>query len=603
MLISVSDYIIEFLYKNLCDNIFLVPGGGNMYLVDAVKRHKKIKYTNFFHEQTACIAAEAYSRINNKLGVALVTSGPGATNAITPLAGAYIESLPLIFISGQVKTKDLKKKNIRQNGPQEVNIVEIVSSLTKFSITVKNPKKIKGILTKALYVAKSDRGGPVWIDIPLDIQSSLINCNKKKDFYRVKEHKVKNKINWKNVLKLIYAAKKPLILFGHGTRLSNGANEAKKLIKELKIPFLLTWNSIDLFSSKYEYNFGSPGVVARRSSNIIIQNCDLLISIGSSLNNIITAFNPKNFAKNAKKIVIDNDQHQLQNLRLKNSISFKIDASLFIKNLRKKIKSDKLLCWKKWLNDCKILKKEFHREIYEKTKKQKNINHYYIVKKLSDFFQEGDVITTGSSGLAVEIFYTFFETKDNQRIFLTSGLGSMGYGIAAAIGSCVAKNNKKIFCVESDGSFMFNIQELSTIKSYKLPIKIILLNNHGYSSIRNTQKNYFNSRFVGTGPEDGIVYPNFKKLINSFGISYYKIKNKKNIDKVLKKFRNGNKTSVLEISLNPSETLMPKVSSKVKNGKIISMPLEDMEPYLPIKKLRKYMNNQLSKLSIVSRFK
>ena len=595
---KVSDFLFELLRINNAKNIFLVPGGGNMHLTDAVKRNKKLSYTSFFHEQSASIAAESYSRSNNNLGVALVTSGPGSTNAITGLAGAWIESVPLIIISGQVKTSDLiKSRKIRQYGPQEIEIKKIVNHITKFSVTINSKKNIIKIFKKAVAEAISGRNGPVWIDIPLDIQASEINYSLS-DLKEIKSINKKTKINFSKILKEINKSKKPIILAGHGIRLSNSKDIFLKTINKLKIPVLTTWNSIDLIEYNSDLNFGSPGVVARRHSNLIVQKSDLIISIGSSLNKIVVAFNEKDFGRNAKKIIIDIDKNQLKSIKIPLSKKINACCNNFLIGFFSHIRKNKVKNFCDWVEECLDLKKKYSNEFINRKKINKKIDHYFFTNHLSKTLKENQLISTGSSGLGIEIFYTFFETKKNQRIFLTSGLGSMGYGIPSSIGSCISNNKKKTILIESDGSFMFNIQELATIRSYNLPIKIIILNNRGYASIRTTHKNYFNERFVGTGFEDGIKYPNFEIIAKGFNLNYFSLKKKINFGKKLKNYLKNNKPSIIEIFLNKNDILKPKVSSIIKkNGQIISMPLEDMSPLISITKLKNILNGKLNKNS------
>lgn len=603
--IKVSDYIFQYLYNCKARNIFLVPGGGNMHLTDSVKKNTKINYTNFFHEQSAVIAAESYSRSNSNLGVALVTSGPGATNAITGVVGAWIESVPLLVISGQVKTSDLKKKKkIRQYGPQEVDIISSVKNFTKYSKQILKPDNIKNNLKKAVYEATCGRNGPVWLDIPLDVQGAYINVNKK-DFVPNLKKKDSYKTNIDFVINKIQNSKRPLILAGHGVRLSNSKSIFRKLIMNLKIPVMMTWNSIDLLESNSKLNFGSPGVVAKRYSNIILQKSDLIISIGSSLNQILVAFNQKDFGRNAYKIIVDIDRNQLKYLKIPNSKKINSCSNFFIYELYKQIKKNKIILrTNEWLNSCHEIKKKYLDEKFTKNENKNTLNHYDFTKIISDSFKKKFIISTGSSGLGIEIFYTYFKNKSDQRIFLTSGLGSMGYGLASSIGNCISNKFKRTFLIESDGSFMFNLQELATIQSYKLPIIIILMNNQGYASIRNTHKNYFNKRYVGTGAEDGIFYPSFKNIAKSFKFKYSFANNKSSLLLSLKNNINNKEPTLIEVLLKKNEILLPKVSSILDaNGNISSFPMEDMMPLLSLDEIKKVMGDKINPKSIGLRLK
>jgi len=602
---KVSDYIFQYLFNCRAKNIFLVPGGGNMHLTDSVKKLKKITYTNFFHEQSAVIAAEAYSRSNNNLGVALVTSGPGSTNSITGVVGAWIESVPLLIISGQVKTKDLKgKRKIRQHGPQEVDIINSIKNFTKYSKQILKPNDVKKILKKAVYEATSSRKGPVWIDIPLDIQGSFISINQK-DLIPTQNIKYSYKIDFNFIVKKFLKSKRPLIIAGHGVRLSNSKNIFQKLITKLKIPAMMTWNSVDLLESDSKYNFGSPGVVARRYSNIILQKSDLIISVGSSLNQIIVAFNQKEFGRNAFKVIIDIDRNQLKSLKIPKSKKIHSCSNFFIKEILKLIQNKKIkINTKEWLDECKKIKEKYMNESFINNTKKNELNHYQFTKIVSQKFKKNFIISTGSSGLGIEIFYTYFSNKSGQRIFLTSGLGSMGYGLPASIGNCISNRFKKTFLIESDGSFMFNIQELATIKSYNLPIIIILMNNQGYASIRNTHKNYFNKRYVGTGKEDGIFYPSFKDIAKSFKFIYSFANSEKTLALSLNKNLNNNKPTLIEVMLKKEETLLPKVSSILdSSGRISSFPMEDMMPLLSLKEMNDVMGSKINPRSIILRSK
>ena len=586
---KISDVIVEFFSKKKSNHYFLVPGGGNMHLVDSVKKSKDVKYTSFFHEQSACIAAESFSRINGNLGICLVTSGPGSTNVLTSVVGAWIESIPLIIISGQVKTKDLTKKfKVRQTGPQEVDIVSMVKKITKYSKTIKKSENILYELEKAYQCAISKRQGPVWLDIPLDIQAEEIEISKiGKKLKKLSINRSIKKIKLKEINSKLNKAKRPLMYIGHGVRLADSKKIFHEVLSKFKIPFVTTWNSLDIVPISNPLNFGSPGVVARRFSNIIVQNCDLLICVGARINEVNTAFNTKSFAPLSKKIIVDIDNNELKKLKLKNTLKINLDAKIFFEYFMKlNYNSKKINFWKK---NCSILKKKYLNEKF--SKKSKKLDHYTFTKVISKIIPKNYIISTGSSGLAIEIFYTHFENKKNQRIFLTSGLGSMGYGLPSSIGSCVANKYKKNICLfESDGSFMFNLQELATISSYKLPIKIFLMNNQGYASIRNTQKSFFKENYVGTGTEDNINYPNFKQLSESFNIKYFKIKNIHDLKKI-KNYLYYSKPILFDIILKKNEDLVPKVKTFFsKQNKIKSMPLEDLYPYLSLDELKRHLN-------------
>ena len=587
-LIKVSDFLISELANIGVKEIFFLPGGGSMHLNDSLFNEKRIKPILCQHEQACGISAEANGRTNSVgFGVALVTSGPGATNILTPAVGAWVESIPMLIISGQVKTNHLiKNRKIRQGGVQEVDIISMVKSKANFAKTLIDLNTIRSDFEEAIYLMRNGRPGPVWLDIPLDIQGSFIKINsQKKLFFRKKN---KYKIPVKKIISSISLSKRPVLLIGHGVRISGAKNEFLEFIKKYKIPCLFTWNAMDLLPYDHSLNMGRPGVVASRASNFTIQNCDLLISVGSSLDNIITAFNPLDFAREAKKIIVDIDENEIKNNPMEINTSVISDAKKFFEELNSLGNSkEKYIAW---LRICRDWKLRYGINQNRVENNSLNINHYELINTLSEIIPKNSLIATGSSGLAIEVFYTSFMNKVNQRIFLTSGIGAMGYGISSAIGACIGKGKKRTICIESDGSIMLNIQELATLKSYNLPIIIIILNNKGYASIRNTQQNYFNGRFIGTSEDSGLKIPEFTKIAKSYNINSRKITSIKSLKSIFSKIKKINEPLILDVILDKNEILAPKVSAITKpDGSIVSMPLEDMSPLLPLKVLQEEM--------------
>lgn len=587
-LIKVSDFLISELANIGVKEIFFLPGGGSMHLNDSLFNEKRIKPILCQHEQACGISAEANGRTNSVgFGVALVTSGPGATNILTPAVGAWVESIPMLIISGQVKTNHLiKNRKIRQGGVQEVDIISMVKSKANFAKTLVDLNTIRSDFEEAIYLMRNGRPGPVWLDVPLDIQGSFIKIDpQKKLFFRKKN---KYKIPVKKIISSISLSKRPVLLIGHGVRISGAKNEFLEFIKKYKIPCLFTWNAMDLLPYEHSLNMGRPGVVASRASNFTIQNCDLLISVGSSLDNIITAFNPLDFAREAKKIIVDIDENEIKNNPMEINTSVISDAKKFFEELNSLGKSkEKYIAW---LRKCRDWKLRYGINQNRVENNSLNINHYELINTLSEIIPKNSLIATGSSGLAIEIFYTSFTNKINQRIFLTSGIGAMGYGISSAIGACIGIGKKRTICIESDGSIMLNIQELTTLKSYNLPIIIIILNNKGYASIRNTQQNYFNGRFIGTGEDSGLKIPEFTKIAKSYNINSRKITSIKSLKSIFSKIKKINEPLILDVILDKNEILAPKVSAITNSdGSIFSMPLEDMSPLLPLKVLQEEM--------------
>lgn len=600
----VADYIADFIADQGVGHVFLLPGGGAMHLVDGVGKSDRITVVPCLHEQAASIAAEAYARINENIGVAMVTSGPGATNAITAVAGAWIESVPMVIISGQVKRSDMMRgAPLRQKGVQEVDIVTIVKSITKFATAIDNPEDVRAVFEEAFHVARERRQGPVWIDVPLDIQGAPIDIEQLRGWGGVEENNTvavaTDDLAQFNTL--LEQSERPVILAGHGVRLAGGAEAFRHWVESLGIPVVMTWNAMDLLSYDHPQNIGRPGVVALRAPNFAIQNSDLLISIGSRLDNVITAYNPRGFARAAKKVVVDVDLHEIEKLDMEIDLRVAADAGQFLNQLLQQSFSSNLE-WKQWLEHCNGWKKRYSLANEKSFSGEKEMTHYQFVDQLSDLLPEERIIATGSSGLAVEAFYSAFRNREGQRIFLTSGLGSMGYGLPAAIGACFANGKQPMYAIESDGSLQLNIQELATIRAYNLPVCLIIMNNDGYCSIRNTQRNYFNSRFVGTGPEAGLRLPDLAEVAKTYEIPYIKISSPKTLINDLNKAVESIYPLIVDIRLVKNEALSPKVAALPQpDGSILSMPLEDMSPLLPIIKLQKEMIIELLPISYSAR--
>jgi acetolactate synthase-1/2/3 large subunit len=583
----VADYLLSRLADLGIKDVFFLPGGGAMYLNDALACEKRITPIPCHHEQACGIAAEAYGRTNQAgFGVAIVTTGPGATNVLTPVAGAWIESLPVLVLSGQVKRPDaLRGRPLRQCGVQEVDVISMVKPVTKFAVTVDSPENVRKCFEEAIWHMKNGRPGPVWLDVPLDVQAAPINPQDLVGFEPPLDQAATDlSIALDKLNVLLSKSKRPLVLAGHGVRISGAAKSFQALVEELGIPCVFTWNASDLLPWTSPLYVGRPGVVAARAPNFAIQNCDCLISIGCRLDNVITAYNPKGFARNATKIVVDIDPHELERHQMDIALPILADAQCFIDAWRE---HDNESCpnWDDWRNKCLDWKKRFT-PLDGRVFDQKSISHYEFVEAISEVIPEDELVITGSSGLAVEVFYTVFRNKAGQRMFLTSGLGSMGYGLPAAIGACIGAGRIPTVCVESDGSLMLNLQELATLKALNLPITVVVMNNGGYASIRNTQRNYFEGRYLGTSSDSGLYIPDFVLIAKAMGLDSNDIYSVKE----LKNAFGSSGPKVVNVHLQTDEVLSPKVAAMPQSdGSIISMPLEDMSPLLTIEELKAEM--------------
>lgn len=586
-MMRLADYVARFVAAQGVGTVFLVPGGGSMYLVDAFGKCPGIDYVANHHEQASSIAAEAYSRINGRLGCALVTTGPGGTNAVTGCAGAWIESVPVLYISGQVKRADLiGDSGVRQMGPQEVDIVSIVRPITKCAATVLDPGDIRWRLEEAVHLATSGRRGPVWIDIPLDVQNATIDAAGLQGFSPPPQAAgVADHLNavCAEVIGLIAAAERPIILAGHGVRLAEAAGPFRELYEALGVPVVTTWNATDLIPADHPLSVGKPGVVALRAPNFAVQNSDLVLAIGARLDNVVTAYSPGKFGRHARKIVVDVDPAELAKFGAGDNISMRIEADArdFIEALlplaRSATPSDRTA----WLARCADWKQRYPINDGASFPQTGPIGHFHLTDALSDKLPADTMIVTGSSGLAVEFFYTGFRNKSGQRVFLTSGLGAMGYGLPAMIGAYMASDRRRFVGIESDGSLMMNIQEMQTIATLGLPLCLFVFNNQGYASIRNTQRNYFDGRYVGSGRSGKLDTPDFVALAKVFGWDAFRIDGVEALAEGIERALRSPGPLLVDVTLVEDEALFPKSAALPQpDGSMRSMPLEDMSPLL-----------------------
>ena len=578
-----SDYIIKFLEQKKIDTVFQVSGGGSIFLGDALYKAKKIKYIAHHHEQAASFAAEGYARCKNDVGCCFVTTGPGGTNAVTGISSAWIDSVPVIFIAGQAfYNQTIKKTKKRQIGVQEINIIDIVKPITKFSIMVKDPDMINFYLEKAYQICKSGRPGPVFLDIPADVQNAQIDENKVKKLHykaNTEKNQIDNQIN--KVIEKLRKSKRPLIHLGHGVKLSKSKKLVYKFFNKFKIPFMVTWNADDLISSDHKMYFGKPGQFGERGSNFIVQNCDFYLSIGTRLPFMITGYNPKDFAKKAKyKIMVDIDKNELKKNDLKLNLLIKSDAKYFLEKLFSKLKSYKSN--NSWVNYCSKVRAKYPILVKKMKDEKEYINSYFFIKKLSQKLNKNDIIIT-DMGFSFTTTHQALEIRGNQKLYTNSGHAPMGWGLPAAIGAYYSNKNKKsnIICISGEGGFQMNIQELATIMHNKIPMKIFIFNNGGYLTIKQTQILGFNSRIMGADKKSGISFPNYEKISRAHSIEYKKLTKHNNLENEIKKVLKSKKAFICELIMNPNEEQIPKaVNRRNEDGISIPAKLEDMYPFL-----------------------
>lgn len=583
-MIKLSDYVMNFLYEISVKHIFMLPGGGCMHLVDSLGKQSKIQYICSLHEQACTISAEAYAQYRNELGVVIVTTGPGATNAITGVAGAWVDSTPVLVISGQAKRGTLiENSGLRQLGVQEVDIIPMVRPITKYAVSVQDPNNIKYYLEKAVSLATTGRKGPVWLEIPVDVQCAMINPEELQG-YHIDNENENSTLNIDNevlqIIEMINSSQRPCLFVGNGVKLSSAEKELYTLAEMLKIPVLTTWKAMDLFDENYKYYYGRPGIMGRRGPNFIQQNCDFLLILGSKLGVQHTAYNYDNFAKFAKKVMVDIDKEEINKMNNKIDLGVVCDSKTFINTLIKFSEKINQKDRNKWFEYCEKMKNKYP-AIEKRYLNQENyVNSFVLAKCISDTLGNEDILTPGSSGGGIEAVIFAHDIKQGQKVVFNQGLGAMGFDIPASIGACIASGMKRTVCITGDGGFQMNIQELQTVKRLDLPIKFFVLNNQGYSTIRNSQKNNF-GRFVACDENSGMSLPDICKVADAYGIKVEKISHNEEISSKLQDILNYNGPVVCEVMQDPYQEAPPHTASlKMSDGTMISKPMEDLYPFL-----------------------
>src|SRR5450755_688008 len=562
----------------------MVPGGGAMHLNDSLGQSKSITWVSNLHEQASAMAAETYAKATGNLGVALFTTGPGGTNAITGLAGAWLDSTPCLFISGQVKRPDLKgNSGVRQMGVQEVDIVSAVKAMTKYAKLITDPDSIRYHLEKAVYLARSGRPGPVWIDIPLDVQAATIDADTLRRFRPPSRRRVSPDLpqNIAKIVEMLAVSERPMILAGNGVRLARAQAKFKSLARALKVPVLLTWLAIDLFAHDEENLIGKPGTVAPRGVNFALQNADLLLVIGARLDFTITGYAPERLARGAKKIMVDIDPAEIAKLAPYLDLSICCDAKAFIEDLANATAAQAQPERAAWHARCAEWKQRYPVVLPEHRVADGPVSTYFLAECLSDLLPEGAPIVSGSSGAGIEIFQHALRLKRGQRLYHTTALGAMGYGLPAAIGACLGSGGRETVLVDGDGGIQLNIQELATVQRLQLPIKILILNNDGYSSIRTSQQRWF-GRQTGADARSGLTLPDIGSVARAYGLAAERIADQRDLRAQLARTLALKGPVVCDVVSRPDEARMPSLSSAQRaDGSLYSKPLEDLWPFLP----------------------
>ena len=572
----VADIIAEILVEHGITDIFSVVGGGAMFLNDAFGHNEKLNVMFNHHEQACAIAAEGYVRASGKMAAVCVTTGPGGINALNGVLGSFQDNYPMIVISGQVRyetTADSTGLPLRFMGEQEHNIVDTVKPLTKYSVMVKDVKDIRYEVEKAIYIAKEGRKGPCWVDVPLNIQGTMVEENTLRRF----EPEISvNDWNKELFLQEIAKAKRPVILTGSAIRSTNYVDKFRQLVFKLGIPVLAATYNADLFTWDHPYYYGNFGVIGGRAGNFIVQNADLVIGMGCRMAYRQIGFNYEAFSPNSRRMIIDVDENELKKPTLRIDVPICADIRMVIDDLLDtQITAPEC---QDWLNYCDMLRNKF--PVYlDKFNNSSNVNPYYFIKNLYKILPDDSVIVLGNSSIAGHVLQMGIQ-KEQQRVINNMNCGSMGYDLPAAIGAAKALK-REVTLITGDGSIMMNLQELMTIKHYNLPIKIFVCNNGGYRAIVRTQQNMFNGRFTGCTPDTGVEIPDFEKIAYAFGLPYAKIKNHDELANGLKDVYSINGAVICEIYQDKDQAIEPRVMSrKLEDGTLVSPVIDDLYPFL-----------------------
>lgn len=588
-MIKVSDYVIQYLEKTGTDHMFMLPGGGAMHLNDSLGKSEKISYVVCLHEQACSIAAEAYARVSGTPGLLMVTTGPGGTNALTGVTAAYIESTPMIVISGQVKRADMiNRQGIRQQGMQEVDIISMAKPVTKYAALVTEPESIRYHLDRAYYEAMHGRKGPVWLDIPLDVQATQVDETALKGWTPESEvpeqtiaHRQQLEDAVQQVIDHLNQAERPVLLAGNGIRLADAGEKFEELVNELQIPVLTTWNGIDLIEEDHPLFFGRPGGMGQRYANFIQQNSDFFLSIGARMNLLQTGYNFDGFARAAYKVMVDIDDAELHKINVRPQLPVCADAGEFLECLLAHkdqiIQRDRT----EWLSYARRMKKAYPIVTKEAWEQKEQVNTYALLDTITEQMQPEDIYVSGSSGTCIDVSMQTFRVKKGQRVFCTKGLASMGFGVPATIGACLAGNRKRTVCVNGDGGFQMNIQELETIHRLNLPIKIFVLSNQGYAQIHTTQKNIFKGHYVACDEESHLTLSPVSAVAEAYRLKTVQIYSNQELAGKVQEVLDYDGPVICEVMVPIDLSAFPKqVSYKRSDGQMESLPLEYMNPPL-----------------------
>lgn len=589
---NVSEFIFDYYAKKGIDTAFMVTGGQAMWLNDAIGKNDHYKIICTHHEQSAAMSADAYGRIRNKPALAIVTAGPGSVNAMNGVVGGYTDSAPMIVISGQAALSFVQYQEatgIRQYGVQGINIRPLVENVTKYFITVDDPQKIAYYLEKAYHEAVTGRPGPVWIDVPLDIQKAEVNEKYLEKYVPEKEPEGRVSINQavRQAYKLLKDAKRPVFLVGQGVSLAGARKEFYEYVNQVRIPVITARLGIDLIESDNDLYVGRPGNYGERAANFAIQNADVILSAGCRLASSLVGHSPQMFGKNAYIYVVDIDQKELDKPGVKIDYKVKADCRDFFAKLLEKLPENPLPGYEDWVKTCNVWKQKYP-VVQPEYKDEKPVNSYYFVDRLSQIAPDNAAVLV-DTGSCFHVACQTWKLKKGQKYLTTGGLSSMGYW-CAGIGACMANDRKDTIVITGDGSLQMNLQEFAPIKHNRLPIKVFILNNNGYLLIRHTQHNFMEDRFIGESPDTGVWCPDAMEIAKAYGIKGIRIEHVSETDEKIREALACEGPVICEVMTPQWQLLIPRIASdKRPDGTLVSRNYEDMFPYLPAEELRENM--------------
>ena len=592
---KLSDYVFDAVADAGVRHVFYLPGGGAMHLVDSLGRSNRLEPVLMLHEQAAAIAAEAYARVTGNLGAVLVTTGPGGTNALTGVAGAWIESTPLLVVSGQVKRADLMgDRGVRQFGPQEVDIVKVAGPITKAAVQLVDPGRARKSVEGLLHTARDGRPGPVWLDVPLDVQAAQIEPAAQEPFRAPSKASPDADSIAAMISDELERAKRPVILAGNGVRLAKAVEQLREVVERSGVPLLTSRrNGIDVLPADHPLYFGRPGSMAPRYANWALQTADLIVIIGCRLDPVQVAYDWSGFGRNARKVMVDIDEHEIAKITPPIDVPVVADAGPVLRALAERLSGhgvpdDVAAAREAWAERCRDWRARYpvmearHRDLPDR------VSTYVLADALSSRLPATDTMVIGSSGAAIETFMLAYSAPLGQRAFLTGGLGAMGFGLPAAIGASLGANRGRTVLVDGDGGFQLNIQELATLHRLGLPVKVFVLDNQGYASIRASQRRHFDGRLVGADASSGLEIPDIVAIAEAYGLRTARVSRHADLPRVLGEVLAGDDPVICVVDGDPDEIAEPRSTSQVlPDGSMASRPLEDLAPLLDPRVLAK----------------